>query len=97
MAKMRTWKNLCLIFLLKFGHVSTFSSGAPSSACSSMKPGHGPEAQASESPYTLTPGGQMVEVGKSLNLTLSGAAFKGFMVQAFISGTNEPFGEFVPV
>ena len=94
---MRAWKNLCLIFLLKFGYVSAYSSGAPNSACSSMMPGHGPGAQTTQNPYTLTPLGQTVEVGKSLTLNLTastGAVFKGFMVQAFISGTEETLGAF---
>ena len=45
---------LYLILLLLCGYSEGYSRGAPTSACGSMKPGHGPQSQTSTSPYKVT-------------------------------------------
>ena len=47
-------KRLAVLLLLLFGgSADAYSSGAPSTACSSLTPGHGGSPQSSSSPYTL--------------------------------------------
>ena len=47
-------KRLAVLLLLLFGgSADAYSSGAPSTACSSLTPGHGGSPQPSSSPYTL--------------------------------------------
>ena len=74
-----------------------YSGGPPSSICESMIPGHGPAPQSGTTPYELTPSSQILDAGDTLTLELKSTGnekFKGFMVQAFESGTNTRIGEF---
>ena len=75
-----------------------FSGGPPPSICASMKPGHqGTDPQSGTTPYELTPSSQILDAGDTLSLELKSTGnekFKGFMVQAFESGTNTRIGEF---
>ena len=75
-----------------------YSSGPPSSACNSMIPRHGGGSQRGSAPYKLTPSSPSVRAGQTLNLELrstGNSKFKGFLVQAYESGTNRRIGEFV--
>ena len=83
--------------MIQIKSLDGYSSGAISSACSTMKPGHSASALTSTVPYQLTPEGQIVEAGETVNLILekNGADdFKGFMVLAYDSNTNEKIGSF---
>ena len=87
-----------LLWLTKVCLIEGYSSGAATGACESMLPGHGASPQNSPVPYSLTPGEQVIEAGKVLNLTLSASGadqIKGFMVQAYISGSGTRIGSFI--
>ena len=87
-----------LLWLAKVCLIEGYSSGAATGACESMIPGHGASPQNSPVPYSLTPGEQIVEAGKVLNLTLLATGtdlIKGFMVQAYISGSGTRTGTFI--
>lgn len=87
-----------LLWLAKVWLIEGYSSGAATGACESMIPGHGASPQNSPVPYSLTPGEQIVEAGKVLNLTLLATGtdlIKGFMVQAYISGSGTRTGTFI--
>uniref|UniRef100_A0A2P2I8J2 Ferric-chelate reductase 1 homolog n=3 Tax=Hirondellea gigas TaxID=1518452 RepID=A0A2P2I8J2_9CRUS len=78
----------------------SFSTGAPDSACTSMKPSHGSNApQSSNPPFQITPGDVSVDGGKKVTVTLATAtptgSFKGFFLQARDSNTSQPIGTFV--
>merc|ERR1711997_3872 len=71
--------------------VNAWSSGAPSSACRSMKPGHGNSIQTSPSPISVTLSSDNVSQGNSVTLYLTGkngVQFKGFLIHAFDSNNN---------
>ena len=89
------------ILLTKIILVKSYSRGPPESVCDSMLPGHvGVQAQTSPVPFQLAPEEQRIEAGQTLNIVLkqgSGTGseqFKGFLVQAYQSGTNTRYGNF---
>ena len=88
---------ICLSNLIK--DATAYSSGAPDSVCETMKPGHfGTSSQDSAVPFELSPGGQTVKAGDMLTLTLKKTGvddFKGFMVQALDTATNQSIGSFI--
>ena len=97
MKRLKLWLSFMLIFS-KVGKNYGYSSGAISSACNNMKPGHSPAPQTSAIPFQLSPEGQIVEAGEIINLKLKPTgsdSFKGFMVLAFDTNTNEKLGSFV--
>ncbi|KAK7099855.1 hypothetical protein V1264_022902 [Littorina saxatilis] len=68
------------------GHVAhAYSSGAPSSACVTMLPIHGPIAQQVPSPYVVNVSSVEVLPSGTVTVTISGDDFKGFMVTAYSS------------
>lgn len=76
---------------------SGYSLGAPDASCGTLEPIHGVPGQSTPAPYTLTPSAVEVEGGKQLLVTLEaapGTAFKGFVVQARNSDTQEVVGTF---
>ncbi|XP_041464950.1 uncharacterized protein LOC121415706 isoform X1 [Lytechinus variegatus] len=86
---------LCLAFSVK--STSSYPTGAPTTTCTSLTPGHGSTPQTSPSPFLITP--QFRNYGPStpmqVNLTsTNGTPFKGFMVQARVVGTHTPVGIF---
>ena len=87
-----------VVFILEHLDFSNgYSSGPPSSVCGSMRPGHGVDPQSGTTPYELTPSSQILDAGDTLTLELKSTGnekFRGFMVQAFESGTNTRIGEF---
>ena len=96
-----TFLTFVTILQTKICLVESYSRGPPESVCESMQPGHfGVQAQTSPVPFQLAPEEQRIESGQTLNLVLkqgSGTGteqFKGFLVQAFESGTNERYGNF---
>ena len=87
-----------LAFIIQYnGSVWSYSGGAPVSVCNSMTPGHGKAAQTSTVPFELAPDNQIIESEQIIILTLSSStdAFKGFIVQAFESGTDNNIGSFI--
>ena len=97
---MKHFLKLLAFVVLIVQHVdfsNGYSGGPPSSICESMIPGHGPAPQSGTTPYELTPSSQILDAGDTLTLELKSTGnekFKGFMVQAFESGTNTRIGEF---
>jgi len=82
--------GLVLVLLASASH--GYRSGAPSSACTSLKPWHsGMQAIEGHSPYTInaTPS---VAPGGEVEVEISGGLFKGYMVQAMQG--NEIIGQF---
>lgn len=76
---------------------SGFSLGAPDTTCGNLEPAHGVPRQSTPAPYTITPSAVEVEGGKQVLVTLQaaeGTAFKGFLVQARNSDTQEVVGTF---
>ena len=89
-----------LAFIVQYnGSAWSYSGGAPVSVCNSMTPGHGKGAQTSTVPFELAPDNQIIESEQIIILTLSSStestAFKGFIVQAFESGTDNNIGSFI--
>jgi len=77
---------LCSLLLLKPGKVSSYSMGAPDSACQALTPGHtNTSPQNGESPSELRLSQQTVVPGQIIQLELStndNSTFKGFIIQA---------------
>ncbi|XP_053402716.1 putative defense protein 3 [Mercenaria mercenaria] len=59
-----------------------YAGGAPSGTCNAMSPKHRASAQDSASSYTIMPSANTYDCGDTINVTLSGADFKGFLCQA---------------
>ena len=92
--------SLKILIFLNFGAhlVNAYGSGAPSSRCNSMQPGHSGEAQTSNVPFELAPSSQIIEEGEIVTLDLKAVGndqFKGFMVQAFDADTSLSLGSFL--
>ncbi|XP_078620078.1 putative defense protein 3 [Branchiostoma floridae x Branchiostoma japonicum] len=73
-------------------------SGAPTSACTSMSPGHlnngtAVTAQSSASPYSIVVGDKYTP-GRTLSVQIVGPVFKGFLLQARRPGMTSPVGTF---
>lgn len=80
------WKPiLSAIILITVTKVSGYGSGAPSSQCGSLTPGHGLDPlDNSNSPYTVKVDKSDIKTGDVVNIEVSGAAgeqFQGFLVQ----------------
>jgi len=74
-----------VILLSGLSEVSSFSMGAPDSACQGQTPGHDHAPQTGDSPALFTVARQRVEPGQLISLVLAtkdNSTFKGFMVQA---------------
>ena len=92
-----TWIVVVSVIIHQSLLVVAFGLGASPDACDSMKPGHGANEQTSTVPYELTPDNQILDSGEVLNLELKmtgSSQFKGFMVHAYESGTNQRIGTF---
>ena len=86
-----------IIFLTNILLANSYPGGAPGNVCTSMKPGHGFDAQSSPVPFQLAPEGQLIEAGETLDLVLKSTGsekFKGFIVRAFESGSGNSYGTF---
>jgi len=84
--------------IMMFGEVESYPSGAPDMACADFKPIHaGTLAQTSDAPYNFSPDGSNVHSGQPIQVTIEspdGEGFKGFLMVAVDSGTNEKIGQF---
>ena len=93
-----TWIVVVSVIIHQSLLVVAFGRGASPNACDSMKPGHGGATeQTSTVPYELAPDNQILDSGEVLNLELKmtgSSQFKGFMVHAYESGTNQRLGTF---
>lgn len=80
------FQALILLLFVSFKSISTFSTGAATTACEHMTPGHaGILPQSSAAPITIAMSTETLEQGQSMQLTLQADddfSFKGFMVQA---------------
>jgi len=79
--------SLCTFLLVttNLDHVSSFSMGAPDSACQAITPGHSHSPQSGESPADLVISKNWVVPGQLLELELKtkdNSTFKGFIIQA---------------
>ncbi|XP_032592369.1 defense protein l(2)34Fc [Drosophila grimshawi] len=72
--------------------VNAYSEGAPKAACRDLTPQHGAELQTSKPPYSFS-GPSHVRGDQQLTLTLGGAEFLGFLIQAR-DGQNRVVGQF---
>ncbi|XP_030847144.1 putative defense protein 2 [Strongylocentrotus purpuratus] len=75
---------------------NAYPSGAPTSACGDMTPGHGFSSQTSVSPYTISVSPAFYQPGQQMNVTISRnantPALKGILLQARLTGTDEIIG-----
>ncbi|GFS17596.1 ferric-chelate reductase 1 [Elysia marginata] len=61
--------------------VSSYPTGAPAGACTSLNPdSHGPSTAKGPSPYEITFSPTTYQPGQNIKVTLSGAQFKGFLI-----------------
>ena len=81
------------LVVLLIDYAQPSPGGAPSAACSSMKPSHaGIDGQTAAIPYELTLDASSVQSGQEVTLRLkvksgnSGEVFKGFLIQAKYDG-----------
>jgi Reeler domain. len=100
MANLPIAKPLLLMVALVWLHTTeSYPSGAPSSTCSTMSPEHqNVSPQQSSPPFAVTAGKPSVAPGSKLQLMLTsvtGAPFKGFMLQARQpEGSDSAIGHF---
>ncbi|RUS78476.1 hypothetical protein EGW08_013764 [Elysia chlorotica] len=60
---------------------AAYPNGAPVGACTTLNPdSHGPSTAKGPSPYTITFSSNTYQPGQVLQVTLSGAPFKGFLI-----------------
>jgi len=88
--------SLMLVLLVQ-RQVSSFSMGAPDSACENLLPGHGIGPQNSPSPYQIKLAPIDDPSGRRLvNVTITGPAggFAGYVVQARPESGGNPLGSF---
>ncbi|XP_065343218.1 putative ferric-chelate reductase 1 homolog [Cloeon dipterum] len=92
------WLVFCLALALHQPEVHGFGRGAPDSACLSMLPGHGTDAQSSPSPYSIVLAPIENGNGRRLvNVTITSqgnADFAGFIIQARPENSDNPVGTF---
>lgn len=92
-----------ILFLAICQYANGYSTGAPTSVCDAMIPGHGHSPQTGASPYTLTLSRTAVSGFQPVDITLSGGGdnnnILGFLIQVRKSGGDgRVAGEFkVPV
>jgi len=85
--------------LSKIDRTSSFSMGAPDSACVGMTPGHAHESQTGLPPANLTLTSYIVLPGKMIGIELvatDNSQFKGFIIQArSVKQKDQQIGSFV--
>ncbi|XP_041115206.1 putative defense protein 3 [Polyodon spathula] len=59
-----------------------YGTGAPDTACNSMKPSHGVDALTTATPYKLQVSGSTYKPGQTITVTINGTEYKGFLLQA---------------
>merc|ERR1711994_498383 len=97
-AKMYFYRIGLVFYVCIYYTVDAWSSGAPSSACRSMTPGHGNSVQTSSSPISVSLSTGNINQGNSVTVYTSGnngITFKGFLIHAFDS-SNNIIGSFSP-
>ncbi|XP_018008686.1 defense protein l(2)34Fc [Hyalella azteca] len=86
------------VLVLLLGYSNAHSAGAPSSACNSLTPDHGPGTtitSGGQPPYTLDAPAR-VAPGAATTVSISGAPFKGFIVRAMDAQGNNGGASFLP-
>ncbi|GFN73736.1 ferric-chelate reductase 1 [Plakobranchus ocellatus] len=77
--KLSTTFLVCFVFSGSL--VSSYPTGAPTGACTSLNPdSHGPSTAKDPSPYKLSFSSSTYKPGDVIKVTLSGAMFKGFLI-----------------
>merc|ERR1719192_409012 len=77
------------MMFLAAARIAANPGGAPQQSCSSMIPGHRAQPQTLESsPYKVEVSTTSARPGDTVDVTISGAAFMGFLLQARDSGDN---------
>ncbi|XP_030063901.1 putative ferric-chelate reductase 1 [Microcaecilia unicolor] len=72
-----------------------FPNGQISVACNAMLPNHGNAVpQTSQAPYSISVSQNVYSAGDEVTVTLQGASFKGFLLQARTLGLNTDVGTF---
>lgn len=70
-----------------------YSAGAPETVCDDMTPKHPVEPQKSVLPYTVSVSKKEAKQGETIDITISGKSFKGYLVQ--VRNGNKAVGSFV--
>ncbi|XP_033097829.1 putative defense protein 2 [Anneissia japonica] len=93
--------NTILILGVCLSVALAYPTGPPTSACSSMIPGHGDPTVTGPPPYEITVGSSTYATGAPVQVTISGDSetqFRGFFVQARVNDaqftTNPALGVF---
>lgn len=76
--------------------VTSYPTGAPAGVCTSMTPNHNPSSGSDSSIFTVSAATTMYGPGDEItvNISTSGAAFRGFLIQARKAGETTPYGTF---
>nr|XP_033773117.1 putative ferric-chelate reductase 1 isoform X1 [Geotrypetes seraphini] len=78
-----------------FGSTFGYPNGQISAACDSMLPSHGNTApQTAQAPYSISVSQSSYNAGDEVTVTIQGAPFKGFLLQAHTVGLNTVAGTF---
>jgi len=100
--KMLTFNQLLVTIVTALSMIertSSFSMGAPDSACVEMKPGHSHKAQTGSPPANFTLSSNTVQPGQMLDVELAAigdSQFKGFIIQArSVQQIDQQIGSFV--
>ncbi|XP_070553458.1 putative defense protein 3 [Ptychodera flava] len=85
-----------LILTWHIYQVAGYGSGAPNTACTSMRPGHtGVSPQSSSTnPFTVTASSTTYSPGQTITVTITGSSFRGMLLQARQPGQTTPIGVF---
>ncbi|XP_029018370.1 putative defense protein Hdd11 [Betta splendens] len=78
--------------LLVLRVVGGFPSGAPASACDSMKPGHGVPPQSSPAPYRLITSTGTFQPGRPITVTIAGPPYRGVLLEARSGSSTDAVG-----
>ncbi|XP_022701450.1 putative defense protein 1 [Varroa jacobsoni] len=96
------FKSTCIFPLALIGFVGGFPQGGPAESCDSLLPRHihTEPRKPQESPYTFIASASAYDQQKTLHgiqVEISGATFKGFMVAAIDPTTHKRIGRFQAV
>ncbi|XP_068098735.1 putative ferric-chelate reductase 1 [Hyperolius riggenbachi] len=90
-----TYGFVLLITCCLFGLINAYGNGRVESACSTMLPQHGANAQTSTAPYTLVLSKTTYSANEQITVTLKGSSqFEGVFMQARSGSSATPLGTF---